>query len=106
METDIQTVTYPYAEIDAQVKAVFFPDDPDCRYAFDRRAAARVVEQIVFHPDKAVRRRFNETLKDWYDERRDVGIERGLDLFLLWATPDVICQAALDAVQCTPIPKT
>jgi len=32
--------------IDTQVKDISFPDDPDCKYAFDRRAAAKVIEKL------------------------------------------------------------
>jgi hypothetical protein len=96
---------YPYEEIDKRVRELFFPNDLPRQWAFNRNLAACVLEKIMFHENPEVRRRFNQTIERWYDEKRDIGIERGWDFFMLWATPDVICRAAIDAVERTSIPK-
>jgi len=89
---------YPYVELDRKVTEIFFPEEPLRQWAFDRRLAARVVDKILFS-SKEVRDRFNQTIDRLYEAECAGGLEKGHDLFLLWAIPYVICLAAVQAYE-------
>ena len=69
-------------------------------YSTSRSAAARVFVHLAF--SKEFGEKFNKEIEqEWNNQARQLekdNIPPTLALFLVWATPDIICKAALRAV--------
>ena len=91
-----------HEELDERVARIVFgfsdecidnPDLPLMDYSNNRQLAGKVICK-VYSAGKDVRERFDAYLRERYALAK---VHDGECEFLLWATPDVVCEAAIHA---------
>ena len=97
----IEDIEYPkkYAEYDKKIQQLIFPEEPLRKYSFNRSLSACVTEEIYFS-ESNIKDEFDRIINENYKEMLKSGeFKDSPSLFLIVITSDIICSAAIKAIE-------